>query len=100
MLMKASPTFLLNSTPTSIHVSLLTTADKSQIGIIAISATHPLYLVMIGAVAAILVCAIMAIIFGKIFTGYISETLMGYISGTVFLFFAIITLKDYILENN
>ena len=74
--------------------------DKSQIGIIALSATHPIMLVLIGAVSAILCCALIAIIFGKLFNGYVSDTFMGYLSGVVFLSFSLISLKDYLSESS
>lgn len=71
--------------------------DKSQIGIIALSAIHPMLLVIIGAVSAILCCACIAILFGKIFHSYVSEQFMGYLSGVVFLLFAMIELKNYLV---
>jgi Ca2+/H+ antiporter, TMEM165/GDT1 family len=70
--------------------------DKSQIGIIALSAIHPAMLVIIGAIAAILCCALTAIAFGKIFNTYVSGTHMEIVSGTIFLLFAVTSVKDYI----
>ena len=72
--------------------------DKSQIGIITLSAIHPAALVMTGAVIAILCCAFIAVMFGKLFHGYVSETLMGYLSGLVFLLFALIELKTHLTQ--
>lgn len=71
--------------------------DKSQIGIIALSANNSIPLVLTGAIGAIICCGFTAILCGEFFNRYVSENLMEYISGLVFLSFALFNLKDYLI---
>lgn len=71
--------------------------DKSQIGIIALSATHSVVYVLIGATLAIVMCALIAILSGHLCSGYLSDSLMSCFSGITFLAFGLFSLKDFII---
>lgn len=71
--------------------------DKSQIGIIALSATHSIAYVLIGAFFAIFLCALMAVLSGHLCSGYLSESLLSCFSGIIFLAFGLFSLKDFIV---
>lgn len=82
---------------TAVLVFFAEWGDKSQIGIIALSATHSVVYVLIGAFLAIFLCAVMAIVSGHLCSGYLSESLMSSFSGIIFLSFGLFSLKDFIV---
>ena len=71
--------------------------DKSQIGIITLSAQHSIPLVLLGAILAILACGSIAVFTGHLCKGYFSHTLMSYLSSLIFISFGFFSLKDYIV---
>jgi putative Ca2+/H+ antiporter (TMEM165/GDT1 family) len=71
--------------------------DKSQIGIIALSAQYPVLWVLTGAELAILACGSIAVLSGHLCEGYLSHSYMSYISSFIFLSFSLFSLKDYLI---
>jgi len=62
--------------------------DKSQISAVVIGATHNFYGVLIGTSLAHSLCTIIAIVFGKIFSRYVTTRQITIIGGFIFLIFA------------
>ncbi len=62
--------------------------DKSQIASIVIGATQNFYGVLIGTSLAHLLCTVIAMVFGKIFSKYVTTRQITIIGGLIFLIFA------------
>jgi len=62
--------------------------DKSQIAAIVIGATQNFYGVLIGTSLAHSLCTVIAIVFGKIFSKYVTTRQITIIGGFIFLIFA------------
>lgn len=62
--------------------------DKSQIAAIVIGATQNFYGVLIGTSLAHSLCTVIAIVFGKIFSKYVTTRQITIIGGLIFLIFA------------
>lgn len=68
--------------------------DKSQIAAIIIGATQNLIGVILGTSLAHLICSIIAIVFGRIFSHYITNKQITMIGGIIFILFAFLFLLE------
>ena len=68
--------------------------DKSQIAAIIIGATLNLYGVILGTSLAHLICSVIAIVFGRIFSHYITNRQITMIGGIIFLLFSLLFLIE------
>jgi putative Ca2+/H+ antiporter (TMEM165/GDT1 family) len=68
--------------------------DKSQIAAIIIGATLNLYGVILGTSLAHSICTVIAIVFGRIFSHYVTTKQITMIGGLIFLLFSILFLIE------
>lgn len=68
--------------------------DKSQIAAIIIGATLNLFGVIIGTSLAHMICSVIAIVFGRIFSHYITNRQITMIGGIIFLLFSLLFLIE------
>lgn len=72
-------------------VGLAEWGDRTQIASLTISAKTSAVPVIIGGGFAYAVCALLAVLVGKLVSNYLSEKVMSLIGGIVFLVFGILT---------
>lgn len=68
--------------------------DKSQIAAIIIGATLNLFGVILGTSLAHLICSVIAIVFGRIFSQYITNRQITMIGGIIFILFSLLFLIE------
>lgn len=80
-----------------ISVFMAEFGDKSQIAAIVIGATQNFYGVLLGTSLAHMLCTVIAIAFGKIFSKYVTTKQITILGGIIFLLFAALFLIEKLL---